>query len=109
MSDEMILKILIGVIIFSLVVFMYAFYRLRRLKKYKVDKKSFGKDSKFLLKIHNFLLKIPLMKGYLLKFESKLKFIELTDQKTIEKKSNTIDFICPYVYTGAWIIVALFS
>jgi len=90
MSNEIIIKILFSIIVVALIIFAYAFYQLKQLKKRKVMRKSFGKDSKFLLKIHKYLEKMPLLKGYLKKVERKLKFIELTDEKTIRKKSTQL-------------------
>lgn len=90
MSHEIILKILVGVIVISVIIFIYAFYRLKQLKNQKVVRRSFGNDSKIILKIHNFLQRIPFLRGYLMKVEGKLKFIELTDEKTIQKKSTQL-------------------
>lgn len=108
MSHEMILKILLGIIICSLMIFIYAFYRLNQLKKHKVVKRSFGKDSKILLKIHNFLQKIPFISDYLLKVEGKLKFIELTDEKTIKKKATQL-ILYAFTFTVVIGIILLYS
>jgi len=98
MNLEIILRVLLGVIVLSVMVFIYAFYRLSQLKKRKIVKKSFGKDSKVLLKIHNFLLKIPFVKHYLSRVEGKLKFIELTDERTIRKKATQL-FLYAFAFT----------
>lgn len=98
MSLEIILRILLGVIVLSVLLFLYAFYRLKQLKKQKIVKKSFGKDSKVLLKIHSFLLKVPFISKYLLKIEAKLKFIELTDERTIRKKATQL-FLYAFAFT----------
>jgi Flp pilus assembly protein TadB len=108
MNDEMILKILLLIITFSLMLFIYAFYQLKRLKKHKDVKKSFGKDSKTLLRLYNFLQKMPLIKRYLLKVERKLKFIELSDEKTIRKKATQL-ILYAFAFTMVIGIILLYS
>jgi len=108
MTYDLILKILLGVIIFSAFLFIYAFYQLNQLKAYKRVKESFGKGSKVLLKMHRFLVKVPLLKIYLQRVERKLKFIELSDEKTIKKKATQL-FLYAFGISSVILAILLYS
>lgn len=108
MTVDLILIVLIGIIIFFTLVFIYAYYRLNQLKKHKRIKRSFGNGSKIILKIHSFLANVPFLKIYLQNVEIKLKFIELSDDKTIKRKAVQL-MLYAFVFSLLILIILLYS
>ena len=106
MNDILIIKILFGLIITSFFVILFAYLKLKKIKKRTLVKGRKNKNSRFLEKSYIFFSKIIFINKYLIIIEKSIKSIELSDKKTINKKVAKFIYISILI-TSVFILILL--
>jgi len=92
MSQELMIKILVVVIVVFSILLLVVFYIGRNTSKNSL-KSSEISNSKNKTKLYYRLIKWPLIKNYMFKIRRYIEMIDLSDQRTIEKKTVSMSFM----------------
>ncbi|MGM0380226.1 MAG: hypothetical protein ACQEQE_10815 [Bacillota bacterium] len=102
MSVKIILIFTTTFILLMFSIIIWAYLRLKKLKRNPSLNKGKYKSDNFLNKSYHFFKKIFFLKNYIFTIEKSLKIIDLSDQKTIQNK------VAKYIYFVATISISIF-
>ncbi|MDA3845473.1 MAG: hypothetical protein PF505_02875 [Vallitaleaceae bacterium] len=106
MNQAIILRILVAVVAVFSLLFLAALYIGRKSTKSN-PKSSDTRASKTNMKLYYRLVKWPFIRGYILKIRRYIEMIDLSDQRTIEKKTVSMSLVTISASVLLWLVLVL--